>query len=129
MKTNDRCDHLLARRKSRKVAAKTHPKSNNDSRGNHEISASKESIKAAEDLALAAFASGLKLAAAFGTVAAKTTSLALASIATGADKFSELVKQEALKSQKANAHKTNLVTSASRRKRARREPKREIPAS
>jgi|SRR5207253_3569749 len=129
MKTNDRCDHLLARRKSRKVAAKTHPKSNSDSRGNHEISASKESIKAAEDLALAAFASGLKLAAAFGTVAAKTTSLALASIATGADKFSELVKQEALKSQKANAQKTNLVTSASRRKRARREPKREIPAS
>src|SRR5437016_108210 len=106
MKTNDRCDHLLARRKSRKVAAKTHPKSNSDSRGNHEISASKESIKAAEDLALAAFASGLKLAAAFGTVAAKTTSLALASIASGADKFSELIKEEALRSQKANAHKT-----------------------
>src|SRR5438309_11978506 len=105
MKTNDRCDHLLARRKSRKVAAKTHPKSDNDSQGNHEISPSKESIKAAEDLALAAFASGLKLAAAFGTVAAKTTSLALASIATGADKFSELVKQEALKSQKAKAQR------------------------
>src|SRR5437870_8721946 len=105
MKTNDRCEHLLARRRSRKVAAKTHPKPNNDSRGNHEISASKESIKAAEDLALAAFASGLKLAAAFGTVAAKTTSLALASIATGADKFSELVKQEALKSQKAKAQR------------------------
>jgi len=73
--------------------------------GNREISPSKDSIKAAEDLALAAFASGLKLAAAFGTVAAKTTSLALASIATGADKFSELVKQEALKSQKAKAQR------------------------
>src|SRR5438309_4164878 len=106
MKTNDRCDHLLARRKSRKVAAKTHPKSDNESQGNHETSASKESIKAAEDFALAAFASGLKLAAAFGTVAAKTTSLALASIATGADKFSELVKQEALRSQKPNSRKT-----------------------
>jgi len=96
----------LARRKSRKVATKTRSTSNSDSNGNRENSPSKESIKAAEDLALAAFASGLKLAAAFGTVAAKTTSLALASIATGADKFSELVKQEALKSQKANAHKT-----------------------
>src|SRR5438309_10883400 len=126
MKTNDRCDHLLARRKSRKVAAKTHPKSDNDSRGNHEISASKESIKAAENLALAAFASGMKLAAAFGTVAAKTTSLAFASIATGADKFSELVKREALKSQKANAHKTILVTPARSRKKTRREPKREF---
>ena len=129
MKPNDPCDHLLSRRKSRKVATRTRSRSNGESQGNHETSASKESIKAAEDFALAAFASGLKLAAAFGTVAAKTTSLALASIATGADKFSELVKQEALKSQKANAQKTNLVTSASRRKRARREPKREIPAS
>jgi len=96
----------LARRKSRKVATKTRSRSNNNSQGNLESSPSKESIKAAEDLALAAFASGLKLAAAFGTVAAKTTSLALASIASGADKFSELIKQEALRSQKANAHKT-----------------------
>jgi hypothetical protein len=106
MKTNDPCDHLLARKKPRKVATKTRSRSNSDSEENREISPSKESIKAAEDLALAAFASGLKLAAAFGTVAAKTTSLALASIATGADRFSELVKQEALRSQKANAHKT-----------------------
>src|SRR5713226_1819844 len=105
MKTNEPCDYLLARRKARKVATRTRTRSNNDSQGNLELSPSKESIKAAEDLALAAFASGLKLAAAFGSVAAKTTSLALASIATGADKFSELVKQEALKSQKANAHK------------------------
>lgn len=47
---------------------------------------------------MAAFTSGLKLAAAFGTVAAKTAGLALASLASGADKFSELVKEEALKS-------------------------------
>ena len=96
---------MLAPRKSRKVAPRTRSRPNSNSQGNREISLSKDSIKAAEDLALAAFASGLKLAAAFGTVAAKTTSFALASIATGADKFSELVKQEALKSQKANAHK------------------------
>ena len=50
---------------------------------------------------MAAFASGLKLAAAFGTVAAKTAGLALASLATGADKFSELVKEEALRSYKS----------------------------
>src|SRR6266540_840145 len=106
MKTNDPCDHLLARRKPRKVATKTRPRSNSDSQGSLEISPSKDSIKAAEDLAFAAFASGLKLAAAFGTVAAKTTSLALASIATGADKFSELIKQEALKSQNAGAKRT-----------------------
>src|SRR6266849_10883473 len=106
MEIHEPCDHLLARRKSRKVATRTRSRSNGDSQGDRELSPSKDSIKAAEDLALAAFASGLKLAAAFGTVAAKTTSLALASIATGADKFSELVKQEALKSQKANAHKT-----------------------
>jgi hypothetical protein len=47
---------------------------------------------------MAAFASGLKLAAAFGTVAAKTAGLALASLASGADKFSELVKEEARRS-------------------------------
>ncbi|HMB67249.1 MAG TPA: hypothetical protein VKM96_04810, partial [Candidatus Bathyarchaeia archaeon] len=103
---NEPCDHLLARRKSRKVATRTRSRSNGESQSNHETSASKESIKAAEDLALVAFASGLKLAAAFGTVAAKTTSLALASIATGADKFSELVKQEALRSQRDNAQRT-----------------------
>jgi hypothetical protein len=57
---------------------------------------STDSIEAAEEVALNAFAAGLRLAAAFGTVAAKTTSLALASLASGADKFSELVKKEAL---------------------------------
>src|SRR5437867_11776020 len=129
MKTDKPCDNLLARRKARKVAPRARTRSNNNSRSNREISPSKESIKAAEDLALAAFASGLKLAAAFGTVAAKTTSLALASIATGADKFSELVKQEALKSQKADAHKTTPVTPARNRKRAKRESKREVQSS
>ena len=47
---------------------------------------------------MAAFGSGLKLAAAFGTVAAKTAGLALESLASGAEKFSELVKEEALRS-------------------------------
>src|SRR6267143_4864419 len=107
MKANESCDYLLARAKSRKVASRPRTRSNNSSQSSHEISSSKESIKAAEDLALAAFASGLKLAAAFGTVAAKTTSLALASIATGADRFSELVKQEALRSQKASSRRTS----------------------
>jgi len=117
----------LARSKSRKVATRTRAKSNNNFQGNLENSPSKESIKAAEDLALAAFASGLKLAAAFGTVAAKTTSLALASIATGADKFSELVKQEALRSQKANARRTSPKRRKMKGKKrtTRRESKRE----
>jgi hypothetical protein len=118
----------LARSKSRKVASRTRARSNSDSQGNREISPSKDSIKAAEDLALAAFASGLKLAAAFGTVAAKTTSLALASIATGADRFSELVKQEALRSQNANARKTSPKQRKLNGKRRviRREQKREV---
>ncbi|OLE89764.1 MAG: hypothetical protein AUF79_11510 [Crenarchaeota archaeon 13_1_20CM_2_51_8] len=120
----------MAHRKSRKVATKSRSRSNNAPQGHRETSPSKESIKAAEDLALAAFASGLKLAAAFGTVAAKTTSLALASIATGADKFSELVKQEALKSHKTNAYKTTRVSRARGNKRnKRREQKREVSAS
>jgi hypothetical protein len=88
----------LARRKARKAQNGRAARPKVRSPNNGEISASKESIKAAEDLALTAFASGLKLAAAFGTVAAKTTSLALASIATGADKFSELIRQESMRS-------------------------------
>jgi len=118
----------LARRKSRKVATRTRSRSNGESQGNHEPSASKESIKAAEGLALAAFASGLKLAAAFGTVAAKTTSLALASIATGADKFSELVKQEALRSQKSNAQRALPKQRKMKggKRTIRREQKREV---
>jgi hypothetical protein len=67
------------------------------SRPNNQVS-SEEAIKAGEQIAMAAFASGLKLAAAFGTVAAKTAGLALTSLATGADKFSELVKEEAMRS-------------------------------
>src|SRR5216684_8721646 len=106
MKTNKPRDYLLAPRRARKAAPRARSRSNRNSQGNSEISSSKESIKAAEELALAAFASGLKLAAAFGTVAAKTTSFALASIATGADRFSELVKQEALRSQKTTAKRT-----------------------
>jgi hypothetical protein len=130
MKTNKPCDYLLARRKARKVAPRSRIRSDSNSQGNREISPSKDSIKAAEDLALAAFASGLKLAAAFGTVAAKTTSLALASIATGADKFSELIKQEALKSQKTNSHRTGRKPGTRGTKRTtRREPKREILTS
>jgi len=110
-----------------RVTPRTRSRSNGESQGNHETSASKESIKAAEDLALAAFASGLKLAAAFGTVAAKTTSLALASIATGADKFSELVKQEALRSQKRSAQRTSLKQRKmnGKKRTTRRESKRE----
>jgi hypothetical protein len=127
MELNQPCDHLLAQRKPRKVATTSRSRSSNNSRGSSKTSPSKESIKAAEDLALAAFASGLKLAAAFGTVAAKTTSLALASIATGADKFSELVKQEALRSQKVNSHRTaRNPTRRGNRRIARREPKREV---
>ncbi len=56
---------------------------------------SAEAIKAAEQVALAAFGSGLRLAAAFGSVVAKTTSMALDSLATGADRFSDLVTKEA----------------------------------
>jgi len=107
MKTNESRDYLLAPRKLRKVAPRTRARSYSNSTDNRDLSPSKESIKAAEDVALAAFASGLKLAAAFGTVAAKTTSFALASIATGADKFSELVKREALRSQKTIAKGTS----------------------
>jgi len=64
---------------------------------------SEEAIKAGEQIAMAAFASSLKLAAAFGTAAAKTAGLALASLASGADKFSKLVKEEALRSNDARS--------------------------
>ena len=78
---------------------------------------SEEAIKAAEQVTLSAFASGLKLAAAFSTVAAKTTSLALASLATGADKFSELVKREALASRKSSELGVESSRTRNRRKR------------
>jgi len=53
-----------------------------------------EASRMAEEAAFAALGSGLRIAAALGTVAAKTASLALASLASGADKFAELVKEE-----------------------------------
>ena len=85
-------------------------------------SASSDAIKAAEEVALAAFSSGLRLAAAFGSVAAKTTSLALASLATGADRFSELVRKEALASSRPSAVSSRSKTAGKRAetKRARK---------
>jgi hypothetical protein len=56
--------------------------------------------------------------------------LALASIATGADKFAELVKQEALKSQKTHSQRTGRKPGTrGTRRTTRREPKREVLAS
>lgn len=55
---------------------------------------SEEAIKAGEQIAMAALASGLKLAAALGTVAAKTAGLAFTSVATGADTFSKMIQEE-----------------------------------
>lgn len=43
-----------------------------------------------------AFSSGLKIVAAIGAAAAKSASVALESLALGADKFSDLVKKETL---------------------------------
>ncbi len=80
---------------------------------------SAEAIQAAEDVALAAFASGLRLAAAFGTVAAKTTSFALVSLASGADKFSELVQKEALGSKN---HRTPPKNRQARRRSLEKKP-------
>ncbi len=77
---------------------------------------SADAIRAAEQMALAAFGSGLKLAAAFGTAAAKTTSLALASLATGADKFSDLVKKETLASSRNHGKRQRRSRVGSRRK-------------
>ena len=69
---------------------------------------------------MAAFASGLKLAAAFGTVAAKTAGLALSSLATGADKFSELVKQEAMRSYKIELDRVKAGPTEAPVKRSRK---------
>ena len=55
---------------------------------------SEDAIKAGEQLAMAALASGLKLAAALGTVAATTAKLAFSSVATGADEFSKMIQEE-----------------------------------
>ena len=53
-----------------------------------------QASRMAEEAAFVALGSSLRIAAALGTVAAKTASLALASLASGADKFAELVKEE-----------------------------------
>lgn len=79
---------------------------------------SKGAIKNAEEIALATFGSGLRLAAALGTVAAKTTSLALASLATGADKFSELVRKEAFAPTRPSSPYRDSPKSASNKKRS-----------
>lgn len=82
---------------------------------------SEEAIRAGEQIAMAAFSSGLKLAAAFGTVAAKTAGLALASLASGADKFSELVKEEARRSYgRTSANSNNSTLKKSRTSSAKR---------
>jgi len=91
------------------------------SRSKKRTGASAEAIQAAEDVALAAFASGLRLAAAFGTVAAKTTSFALASMASGADKFSELVQKEALG---PTDHRTRPKNEQARRRSLEKKPSR-----
>jgi len=78
---------------------------------------SEDAIKAGEQIAMAAFASGLKLAAAFGTAAAKTAGLALASLASGADKFSKLVKEEALRTNDGRSRISIESDSSTRRVR------------
>jgi len=74
---------------------------------------------------MAAFASSLKLAAAFGTAAAKTAGLALASLASGADKFSDLVKKEALRSYNGRTRdsaESNPSIRRARKSNSRRKP-------
>jgi len=78
---------------------------------------SEEAIKAGEQIAMAAFACSLKLAAAFGTAAAKTAGLALASLASGADKFSELVKEEAQASHDGRSRNSSQLNPSAGRPR------------
>lgn len=83
---------------------------------------SEEVIKAAEKMAMAAFSSGLKLVAAFGAAAAKSASLALESLASGADRFSDLVRKETLRlphraSSSLEGLSTRSVRKTSRRKK------------
>jgi len=107
-------------RNSRKALSKR------DASTTHQRVSSEEAIRAGEQIAMAAFASGLKLAAAFGTVAAKTAGLALASLASGADKFSELVKEEALRSY--DGRSASSTKSGSKVRRARKNGSRRKPA-
>src|SRR5579864_2544926 len=106
-----------SRSKSRRDSENTH--AIRKPRSRHTQVSSEEAIKAGEQIAMVAFASGLKLAAAFGTVAAKTAGLALASLASGADKFSELVKEEALRTQDGRAKGLPEADSGPRRARSR----------
>ncbi|TMI41948.1 hypothetical protein E6H21_01685 [Candidatus Bathyarchaeota archaeon] len=101
-----------AARSSRKKLSKRDPRTNN------RVS-SEDAIKAGEQIAMAAFASSLKLAAAFGTAAAKTAGLALASLASGADKFSKLVKEEAMRSNDGRSRISVESDSSPRRARRR----------
>jgi hypothetical protein len=112
-----------SRSRSRRSTVGARP-ARNVSRTNRQVS-SEEAIKAGEQIAMTAFASGLKLAAAFGTVAAKTAGLAFASLASGAEKFSELVKEEALRSNNgtSNSISSNSKLGKSRRGKARRSPR------
>lgn len=76
---------------------KTNSKPVAKTRQNSSQPSPEEVIRAAEKMAMAAFGAGLKLVAAFGVAAAKSASLALESLASGAGKFSELVEKETLK--------------------------------
>jgi hypothetical protein len=106
---------LMARQSSAARGVRTRVKRSQVLTSEKPSAVTEEAIKAAEDVALAAFASGLKLAAAFGTVAAKTTSFALESLAIGADKFSDLVSTEAMKSPRT---RPSSVSKRKRRERA-----------
>ncbi len=81
--------------KARKSRRRNSPRKTGSSRKSQ--ANTEEVIKAAEKMAMAAFSSGLKLIAAFGAAAAKSASLALESLASGADKFSDLVRKETLR--------------------------------
>jgi hypothetical protein len=89
---------------------------------------SEEAIKAGEQIAMAAFSSTLKLAAAFGTAAAKTAGLALASLASGADKFSKLVKEEAQRSHDGRS-RISTEPNSNLRKRRRANSRRKLTRS
>ncbi|OLD44660.1 hypothetical protein AUI51_01260 [archaeon 13_1_40CM_2_52_4] len=112
MHTLPKTSHSIATHNSRKKLTKR------NRRRNDQRVSSEDAIKAGEQIAMTAFGSSLKLAAAFGTAAAKTAALALASLATGADKFSKLVSEEALRS---NDRRSGISTgSNSRPRRARK---------
>src|SRR5207245_2975115 len=106
-----------SRSRSRRSLGSTRPVKK-ASRTKRQVS-SEDAIKPGEQIAMAAFASSLKLAAAFGTAAAKTAGLALASLASGADKFSKLVKEEALRSNDGRTRTSTESNSSTRRARKR----------